>query len=612
MNNRTKKKTHGGNKNFLNLLKQFSKRPMPIKPMQSNPMMPFKPPVVKNATQSVFTNMNRFAKNSGETYNHWYYRRYIPKGEWKGNETDRQIINRVFREKQDPEQYGTTIDNYFRKKLSNEEENKINEEENKINEEEMSNYLKKDVIHPEATKYIEKITTKIDATKQSRTMDYLKFALYTAKKSLWDNPIQVEYLYKTETLMALIKLININMTWDPNASEETMKENYNNFYKSLISTILPILESTFDEYLKDGCEKTVPLVLEHIFGSENVTNFQKKMNANPLAKTVIDKTYQTCNTIVPKIAIQLKTHGFKNGIGEDAKQELIQYMDETTKLCKDIMIGLIEKKLIDFVEIYETALEDLPKTIDDLVEKTKEEINKEINSKKLIEEIFIKIKSEIENFEKINVKDTVTMMIDNFKNNTNIQEKEEEIATEINSKLKTKVGKITILDFYKSGRKTIVSLLDAWTDEIYNAIPDKKEQNSYYKAKCLLNVLDLRFSTILDNICKIYKSDSILCDEELIKGVDDILSKDDIKSVLKNITIHIFQTKKEELLQKLTYFEKSVIFNYLSLPSMTSDFKIQGFSDYALAQLKKTKPGGEAKQKKKKTKKHKKSVKRTA
>jgi hypothetical protein len=626
----TKKKTHGGNfvKNFVtkvikiipNASNKFVHGIKNIAATHAKPMISINKPMVTN---TIFNHLNRLNKSTNdavEKYYNWYYRKHIPKNEWKGKETDRQIINRLFREKQDPEQYGTTIDNYFRRKMSNEEEKK------QINEKELIYYLKRDVIHPEAIAYMKKIKTSVNAdVKQSSTWDYLKFAVYTVKKSFWDNPIQVEYLYKTETFTALVDLININLTWDPDASEETMNENYNNFYKSLISTVLPILESTFDEYLKDGCEKTVPVVLEHVFGSDNVTNVQKKINANPLAKTVIDKTYQTCNTIAPKIAIQLKTHGLNKGIGEDAKQELIQYMDETTKLCKDIIIGLIEKKLIDFVEIYETAFEDVQKTIDDLVEKTKEEIDKEISSKKIIEKIFIKIKSEIENFEKINVKHAVSTIIDNLKHNTDVQEKEKEIATEIKSKLeqselKTKVGKITILDFYNNGRETITSLLNAWTDEIDKAIPNTKEHDGYYKAKCLLNVLDLRVSTIIDNVCEIYKSDSLFCDEEIIKEIDKISTNDmtkyDIKSVLKNLTIHIFQTKKQELLQELTYFEKSVVFNYLSLPPMTShDFKrhgFSGFSDYALSQLKKTPGGAKELQKKKKTKKNKKTVKRTA
>lgn len=554
MNNRTTKKTHGGNKFIMNLLrkiplaqlKNIAQKPIQFKPIST----------VKNVTQSVFTNMNRIAKNSGETYYHWYYRRNIPKGEWKGNETDRQIINRMFRERQDSEQYGTTIDNYFRKKMSDKEE---------IKELEISDLLKR-TLHPEAKKYMEKIKAKFKVNEESeqrsaigKTWDYLKFAVYTVKKSFWDNPIQIKYLNKTETFTALSTLINLNLTWDPDADEETMTQNYNNFYKNLIGTVLPILESTFDEYLKGGCEKTVPVILQHIFGDNIVSNAQQKINASDLAQNVLDKTYQTCNSIAPKIANQLKTHGFKDGIGKDAKQELIQYMEETTSLCKDFVIGAIEKKLIDVGEIFETALE----------EEIDKDLNKDIN-KSWIEKIFFKIKSEIEKFEKIDVKHAVTTMIDNLNQNKNLQKIEQEIATEINSKLETKVGNITIFDFYNNWRETTTHLLEAWTTEINEAIPDKEHRDGYYNAKCLLNVLDLRVSTIIDNVCKIYKSDSLLCDEKLIKDIDGVLTKDDIKGVLKNFAIHVFQTKKRKLIQELTYFEESIVFHYLSMEQKIS------------------------------------------
>jgi len=410
-------------------------------------------------------------------------------------------------------------------------------------------------LHPEAKKLLHKIKNKYKVNEEEstngKTWDYIKFAVYTVKKSFWDNPIQVKYLNKVETFTALRNLVNINLTWDPDANEETMKENYNNFYKNLIGTVLPILESTFDEYLKKGCEKTVPLLLEHIFGHNIVSNVQQKMNANSLAKTVLDKTNQTCNSIAPKIANQLKTHGFKYGIGKEAKQELIQYMDETTSLCKDFVIGAIEKKLIDVAEIFETALEE-------------EEIDKDVK-KAWIEKIFLNIKSEIEKFEKIDVKEAVTTMIANLNQNETLQEIEEEIATEINSKLETKVGTITILDFYNNWRETATHLLEDWTTEINNAIPDKEQRDGYYNAKCLLNVLDLRVSTIIDNVCKIYKSDSLLCDEKIIKEIDGVLTKDDIKDVFKNFAIHVFQTKNKKLLQELTYFEKSVVVHYLSM-----------------------------------------------
>ena len=346
MNNKTKKKTHGGN---------------PIKMFFTNVLKK----IPNNATTIAFpkfkidqNRLNKHTDDAVQTYYNWYYRKHIPKNNWKGNETDRQIINRLFRERQDTEQYGTTIDNYFR--------NKMTAKNPEIKEPEISEFLQT-TIHPQAKKYLDKIKTNLkvnEATAQrssiEKTWDYIKFAVYTTKKSLWDNPIQVQFLNKTETFSALSNLININLTWDPNADKETMNKNYNDFYKNLIGTVLPILESTFDEYLKGGCEKTVPFVFKHIFGDNMIAKGKHKINDSEFAQSVLDKTYQTCNTIVPKIANQLKTHGFAEGIlSKEVKKELIQYMDETIGLCKDIIIGVIEKKLTD---IAETTADDIKTT----------------------------------------------------------------------------------------------------------------------------------------------------------------------------------------------------------------------------------------------------------
>jgi hypothetical protein len=207
MNNKTKKKTHGGNL-FNRLFRHHHSVAKNIATTIAVPKFKFNP-----------NRLNKHTDDAVQTYYNWYYRKYIPKNNWKGNETDRQIINRLFRERQDSEQYGTTIDNYFR--------NKMTAKNPEIKEPEISEFLQT-TIPPQAQKYLDKIKTNLKETAQrssiEKTWDYIKFAVYTTKKSLWDNPIQVQFLNKTETFSALSNLININLTWDPNADKETMNK----------------------------------------------------------------------------------------------------------------------------------------------------------------------------------------------------------------------------------------------------------------------------------------------------------------------------------------------------------------------------------------------------
>jgi hypothetical protein len=138
-----------------------------------------------------------------------------------------------------------------------------------------------------------------------------------------------------------------------------------------------------------------------------------------------------------------------------------------------------------------------------------------------------------------------------------IKEKEEAIAKKIESKLEKKIGKITIYDFYKNWKKSITKLLEDWTTEIETAIPDKTQRDSYYKAKCFINVLDIRLTTIIKNVCDIYKSDNLLCDEEMIKDIDGVLTKNDIKTFLQNLTIRILSKKSE------SFFKQSILFRHM-------------------------------------------------
>ena len=450
------------------------------------------------------------AENIGEKYNQWNYRKHIPNTK-KNKEL--QTINNYIKQDQNLEQYGTFLDNKFRNKIKENEEEEEKEEEEKEEEE-----------AKEEKEYIENITGN-DKT----LLSYIKFAVYTTKKSLWDNPIQVECLKKMETIKALTRLIVINYTWDSTITDETqIQENYNNFYKELIRTVLPILESVFDNYLKDGCEKTVPLLIEHVFG----TNFSPENN--PL----LDKSYQTCNSIVPKIANQLKNHGFGN-LSQEVTTELSEYTDQMLELCKEILIGAIKKKVDDTIKDL-----DIPKNIDTI---------KEIFNKEMVIHMLKGIKQQFYKIDRIDVRDDVEKINTKLDQSSIIKEKEEAIA----KKLEKKIGKITIYDFYKNWKKSITKLLEDWTTEIETAIPDKTQRDSYYKAKCFINVLDIRLTTIIKNVCDIYKSDNLLCDEEMIKDIDGVLTKNDIKTFLQNLTIRILSKKSE------SFFKESILFHYM-------------------------------------------------
>jgi hypothetical protein len=248
---------------------------------------------------------------------------------------------------------------------------------------------------------------------------------------------------------------------------------------------------------------------------------------------------------------------------------LIQYSNDTIGLCKDIIFGSIEKKLLDIVETVESAetvLDTLNGTVDtfmDDIGNIKKEIEDKINQE-WVAHITSKIKTAIEKFDSIDVKGTVDVMIAKLDKMPEIQKTEGDIAKEIESQLQqTRSGTVTIFDFYKNYKQATTALLEKWAADINAAIPDIEDKDEYYKSKCLLNVLDLRLTSLIQHFCEINKPDNLLCDDEIIKDIDAILTKNDIKAVYKNIIVRTLLITKNELLGNVTFFEESIVYYYL-------------------------------------------------
>jgi hypothetical protein len=90
--------------------------------------------------------------------------------------------------------------------------------------------------------------------------------------------------------------------------------------------------------------------------------------------------------------------------------------------------------------------------------------------------------------------------------------------------------------------------------------------DNFSSVDCLLNVLDLRINTLLDETCKVYAKGLLpqeLCSEKFIELVSNFYTKppndinmDDVKKSIKNIVINLMINKVKDKTINLDEFEE--------------------------------------------------------
>jgi hypothetical protein len=122
--------------------------------------------------------------------------------------------------------------------------------------------------------------------------------------------------------------------------------------------------------------------------------------------------------------------------------------------------------------------------------------------------------------------------------------------------------KVKISDFITNLGGSVGKLLLLWKDEIYK----QNMSDNFSSVDCLLNVLDLRINTLLDETCKVYAKGLLpqeLCSEKFIELVSNFYTKppndinmDDVKKSIKNIVINLMINKVKDKTINLDEFEE--------------------------------------------------------
>jgi len=149
-----------------------------------------------------------------------------------------------------------------------------------------------------------------------------------------------------------------------------------------------------------------------------------------------------------------------------------------------------------------------------------------------------------------------------------IQEEEENLKENL---VNFTQDKVKISEFITNLVPTIGKLLLLWKDEIYK----QNISDEFSSVDCLLNVLDLRINTLLDETCKVYAKGLLpqeLCSEKFIELVSNFYTKpqddiniDDVKKSIKNIVINLMINKVKDKTIILDEFVEKVGKSYIDM-----------------------------------------------
>jgi len=372
-----------------------------------------------------------------------------------------------------------------------------------------------------------------------------------------------------QSIAAMISMTNEKLDW-------TKTENLDQYNKNLTITLDVVLPVLLKDLTNQGCNKALINISKRVINPITVTkiasSIQEKTKTNVNFSQLADSSTDFCNKILPIISEQFKKHGFSKGIGDNARDLLNNYLDTSLSLAKDILWDFlknntravfeeidsdidvsIESNFIYDPEMSETDLQNLRRQYNDIFQG----ITLKIIANKLNEKA-----SEIRNFlsstiNKETIKTKVTYLLHKpFL--PEIQEGEEEIKDNL---VNFTQDKVKISEFITNLGPSIQKLLILWNKEIHK----QGVTDEFSSVDCLLNVLDIRINTLLDETCKVYAKSLLpkeLCSKKFIDLVSIFYTKplsdvtiDDVKNSIKNIIINFMVKNIQE---KTLYFGKTI------------------------------------------------------
>lgn len=413
------------------------------------------------------------------------------------------------------------------------------------------------------------------------------FSLYSnsVKEFVWTSKVtELRFiilfgLYKSgsiKTINALISMAsNKNIDWkDPRKIEE--------WDKNLGYTLVSVLEILFADLVKQGCFPAIPKILGHIVHKDHIESLQRKIAAesktNPDVESFLVLSNAYCNKIVPTIASNIKKRGLKSLFDSNVKQQLVEYIEDALPLVKDVLWNIVKHNLSDvWIDVKQKMVaDDAENEMPPNIEQYRDLFDELFRTKSL--DAFLKIimresqvaydryKVYIDSDERKEAEE----MIDVYKSKsaTDIPNgvlKEELLIKE---KIVNRSNKLSIGDFILDINGSIQKLIQLWDKEIYSNI-----DSSLGKVDCLLNILDIRLSTLIIDTCRILQYKKDLCSEDFRIVAAKLetaegMTKSDIdyaKGVIKHVIIDTFVKPMMESDIVHTYTEGYILLNSIAI-----------------------------------------------
>jgi hypothetical protein len=326
------------------------------------------------------------------------------------------------------------------------------------------------------------------------------------------------------------------------------KESPDDFNKNLTIILDTILPWLLRDLTKQGCNNSIPQILKHIIHPTTVTKLREVIQETSSQYEhfgqLVDHSTDFCNKIVPIISSFFKKNGFSKGIGPEANTLLVDYLNVSLSLTKDIVWDIFQINIKQFADDVESAIERGDVYTDKLSVKYQFDNMFETMATKFV----------ITDVQQIAQRSYAFL----YENRGDIEPQIEQILDHPippliqveETKLKENLveftqDKVKIGDFINTLIPSIQKLLALWYDEICK----QSGRKDFSSVDCLLNVLDLRINTLLDETCTIYAKGfmtEVLCSEKFIGIVSEFVTKpiedihmDDVKEAFKNIIIHL-------------------------------------------------------------------------
>jgi hypothetical protein len=327
----------------------------------------------------------------------------------------------------------------------------------------------------------------------------------------------------------LYEIIN----WDVNtANSSKYKRQVETYYKSLVTSIKDIVEGVFINSA-NNCSSFIPTVLSRVIHPKNISDASSLLKEKFSDEELV-KMNNFCNKFMSYYINSIQATGSFN-LDSKAKEILMEIKDEYLQVVKDtIYFSLksgLEKIITDISQQDDTDIElqEVKSTLKLLEE------NKDTNFSSFFDNITFEsvidfVKNTYDEMKDLLNKNLLEESVDTKTVAININSNPSTAITAASNKLSKNIEnsikqKVRIGDFVKNST-AIITLLTLYTEEVDSHIENSKP---YSQEECILNVLDLKLDSILDDVCEQFAKpqlgETLICRDEFKRLAGEFYNK---------------------------------------------------------------------------------------